>query len=77
MDWLQQNWIAILIVAIPISVDILNKITKHWSERRGLVRALAFAIEVLNVIALRVPQLRKPQSTNDGKQSQTLAKEVI
>lgn len=60
MEWLRENWIMLLAVGLPILVDILNKVTAHWSEKKGFVKLLGFVVEVLNIVSLRLPRLRQP-----------------
>ncbi len=68
MGWLKDNWVMVLAVGLPILADILNKVTAHYSEKKGLRKVLGLIVEALNIVTLRLPRLRKPvQEEPEGK----------
>ena len=49
MDWLNEHWWWILIAIVAVA-KVLNLITHHWSEHRGLVRWCLFLVDILDVL---------------------------
>ena len=50
MDWLAANWETVAGVAIPIIIAILHATTKHYTDSKGAVKAMLYAIDVLNIL---------------------------
>jgi len=68
--WLGQYWWACLI-GIGIVMKVLNKITVHFSEHKGLVRWCLFLIDILD-ICKSTPAPRQPRRSNSIKIGSTL-----
>lgn len=47
--WLNAHWWVILI-AVVLVLKVLDLITKHWSEHKGLVKWCLFLIDLLNML---------------------------
>ena len=54
LTWLQTNWWWVLI-AVAALAKILNKVTQHFSEYKGLVRWCLFLVDLLDVIKSTPP----------------------
>ena len=61
MEWIQDNWLMVAVIALPIAIDVINKLTAHFSEKSGTRKVLGFVVEVLNIISLRIPQVKNPK----------------
>lgn len=51
MTWLADNWSWVLPVAAWLLISILNAASRHWSERAGTKRVLAFVVELVSLLA--------------------------
>jgi hypothetical protein len=47
--WCEANWWLVSLIAYGL-INVCNAISKHWSEQRGLVKALTFGTEALSVL---------------------------
>ena len=57
MKWVAEHW-EILAFTAPVIVDVINKTTKHWTERKTRFgRALAWFVEVINIVSFRKPNV--------------------
>ena len=64
MKWLIEHWELILIV-ITIAAKVLDSITKHFSEHKGLVKWCLWIINVLNVFKTTpAPKKDRSKSVN-------------
>lgn len=59
LTWVNEMWWLLLLAAVVV-MKVLNLITAHWSERRGLVRWCLFIVDVLDVLKSTPPPARKP-----------------
>lgn len=59
LTWLNEMWWLLLLAAVVV-MKVLNLITAHWSERKGLVRWCLFIIDVLDVLKSTPPPARTP-----------------
>jgi hypothetical protein len=50
MDWLSANWMTIGFIAIPVLIAIVDAVTRHYTDSKGLTKALLLAVDVLNVL---------------------------
>ena len=46
--WVHMYW-WVCLLALTIAMKVLNAITKHYSEHRGLVRACLFVVDLLDI----------------------------
>jgi len=49
MEFLNENWVYILIGIVALS-KVLNTITKHFSEYKGLAKVCVFIIDLLDAL---------------------------
>lgn len=74
--WCLENW-PLLVLAAAVVAKVLNKVTAHWSERKGLVRWCLFLIDLLDLVkvtprrdviggTIASPELRKTPPGNLG-----------
>lgn len=54
LTWLNAHWWVVLLAVMAL-LKILDLITAHWSERKGLVRWCLFLIDLLNVLKTTPP----------------------
>lgn len=62
MEWLEANWQYIIYIGIPVIIAIANAVTKHYSESKGLSKALLFVVDVLDILR----PLFKPSAAPKG-----------
>lgn len=49
ISWVTANWYYVLI-AIGVAVNVLNSISKHYSQHVGLKKLVLFLTEILSVL---------------------------
>lgn len=71
-EFLANNWVYVAIVSM-IVVKVLNKITKHFSEYKGLVKVCLFVIDLLDVIKVTPP----PKFVKDPATGRTILNSLL
>jgi hypothetical protein len=49
-DWLSANWQTIGFIALPVPIAIIDAVTRHYTDSKGVTRALLLVVDVLNVL---------------------------
>jgi hypothetical protein len=49
MEWI-SNHIGVLVAVSLVAISVINAITEHFSEHKGLVKVLLFVSEVLSIL---------------------------
>ena len=52
--WCHEYWWLVLIAVVTV-IKILNVVTKHFSEHRGVVRWCLFVIDLLDILKSSPP----------------------
>lgn len=73
MEFIQENWAAIT-AGVLVAAKIANKLTRHWPEWRPYLRWLGFLVEVLDVVEIRKPKIKKSDSGTKGQVDQRTAR---
>lgn len=73
LSFLAEHWTVIAAV-VAVLISVLNAVTKHFSEHKGLVKWLTFVTEVLSFLtsqhvkgALKLPLTSKSPSEMNKK----------
>ena len=48
--FIHENW-PLISACLFLSINVLNGVTKHWSDQKGVVKAATFITELLAIIA--------------------------
>jgi hypothetical protein len=59
LDWLQANWMWIAL-GVAVLMKVLNTITKHFDEYKGVKRWCLFLVDLLDVVKSTPPPVKKP-----------------
>jgi hypothetical protein len=50
MEFIEANWQTIGFIALPVHIAIIDAVTRHYTDSKGVTKALLLAVDVLNVL---------------------------
>ncbi|MDJ0827449.1 MAG: hypothetical protein QNJ16_18300 [Rhodobacter sp.] len=76
MEFIKENW-PLIVMGLTVLASVLNAATRHFSDQKGLAKALSFISEMLSIIvsANSPGKLKLPlQSVEPAKQNEVIKK---